>query len=281
MTATWALARATISTLRRQKLFIVPIVGLVLSLLALAGTMLLSNDTSIPARDAEVIAWTAGAAAAFAAGVYGIIVGSSLIAREISDGTLLMVAVRPVARWQIMAGRVLGATIFIVGALLASCAVYGVVAVATAGTTAPFEEPLEAALLSIGGVLLKQRTDSVFMWLHSTTDPQLAFPVVLPWAFYWDYEVKLGDEDLEAIGVENASQISIMCVVNVGADVRRGTINLFSPIVINNETRLAKQVINTADGYSTRDPLFKAAEQPTPVAMHEDESINVAILQAA
>jgi flagellar assembly factor FliW len=130
-------------------------------------------------------------------------------------------------------------------------------------------------------VLLKQRQDSVFMWLHSTTDPQLAFPVVLPWAFYWEYEVKLGDEDLEAIAVKNASQISIMCVVNVGEDVRKGTINLFSPIVINNDERLAKQVINTADGYSTRDPLFKAAAQPTPVAMHEDDTPNCIVLQAA
>lgn len=130
-------------------------------------------------------------------------------------------------------------------------------------------------------VLLKQRPDSVFMWLHSTTDPELAFPVVLPWAFFWEYEVKLGDEDLEAISVENASQISIMCVVNVGADVRKGTINLFSPIVINNDARLAKQVINTADGYSTRDPLFREAAQPTPVAMHEDDTRNVAVLQAA
>ena len=130
-------------------------------------------------------------------------------------------------------------------------------------------------------VLLKQRPDSVFMWLHSTSDAQLAFPVVLPWAFYWEYEVKLGDEDLEAISVENASQISIMCVVNVGADVRKGTINLFSPIVINNDERIAKQVINTADGYSTRDPLFKASAQPTPVAMHEDEMRNVAVLQTA
>lgn len=129
-------------------------------------------------------------------------------------------------------------------------------------------------------VLLKQRPDSVFMWLHSTTDPALAFPVVLPWAFYWEYEVKLGDEDLEAIQVENASQISIMCVVNVGDDVRKGTINLFSPIVINNDTRLAKQVINTADGYSTRDALFREAAQPTPVAMHEDDTRNVAVLQA-
>jgi flagellar assembly factor FliW len=130
-------------------------------------------------------------------------------------------------------------------------------------------------------VLLKQRPDSVFMWLHSTTDPALAFPVVLPWAFHWEYEVKLGDEDLEAIGVVNASQISIMCVVNVGADVRKGTINLFSPIVINNDTRLARQVINTADGYSTRDALFKEAAQPTPVAMHENDTRNVAVLRAA
>jgi flagellar assembly factor FliW len=130
-------------------------------------------------------------------------------------------------------------------------------------------------------VLLKQRPDSVFMWLHSTTNASLAFPVVLPWAFHWEYEVKLGDEDLEAIGVENASQISIMCVVNVGADVRKGPINLFSPIVINNDTRLARQVINTADGYSTRDGLFKEAAQPTPVAMHESDTRNVAVLQAA
>ena len=130
-------------------------------------------------------------------------------------------------------------------------------------------------------VLLKQRPDSVFMWLHAVTDPALAFPVVLPWAFHWEYEVKINDEDLETVGVKNASQISIMCVVNVGDDVRKGTINLFSPIVINNDDRLAKQVINTADGYSTRDPLFTEAAQPTPVAMHETETVNVAVLQAA
>jgi flagellar assembly factor FliW len=130
-------------------------------------------------------------------------------------------------------------------------------------------------------VLLKQRDDSVFLWLHSLSDPSLAFPIVLPWAFYWDYEVKLSDDDLGAIDVSNASQISILCVVNVGSDVRKGSINLFSPVVINNDNRVAKQVINTADGYSTRDPLFRAAGDPTPVAMHEDESPNIAILAQA
>ena len=126
--------------------------------------------------------------------------------------------------------------------------------------------------------ILKQRDDSVFMWLHSIDDGGLAFPIVLPWVFHWDYEVKLSDDDMAAIGVERADQISIYCVVSVGADVRKATINLFSPIVVNNEDRRARQVINTAEGYATRDALFPDAANLTPVAMHESDAPNVTVL---
>jgi len=126
--------------------------------------------------------------------------------------------------------------------------------------------------------ILKQREDSVFMWLHSVDDPALAFPIVLPWVFYWDYEVDLSDSDMAAIGVERADQISIYCVVNVGADVRAATINLFSPIVVNNGDRRARQVINTIEGYSTRDRLFRETDSPTPVAMHESDAPNITVL---
>ena len=129
--------------------------------------------------------------------------------------------------------------------------------------------------------ILKQREDSVFMWLHAIDDGALAFPIVLPWVFYWDYEVKLSDEDMAAIGVTRADEISIYCVVNVGADVRKATINLFAPIVVHNATRMAKQVINTAEGYSTRDLLFPDQEALTPVAMHEADAPNVTVLAGA
>ena len=85
--------------------------------------------------------------------------------------------------------------------------------------------------------ILKQREDSVFLWLHSVDDGALAFPIVLPWVFYWDYEVQLSDEDMAAIGVERADQISIYCVVRVAPNVREATINLFSPVVVNNGDR--------------------------------------------
>jgi flagellar assembly factor FliW len=126
--------------------------------------------------------------------------------------------------------------------------------------------------------ILKQREDSVFMWLHSTEDPSLAFPIVLPWVFYWDYEVDLSDADMAAIGVERADQISIYCVVRVTANVREATINLFSPVVVNNQERTARQILNAVEGYSTRDPLFRSDDGPTPVSMREDESPNVVLL---
>jgi flagellar assembly factor FliW len=126
--------------------------------------------------------------------------------------------------------------------------------------------------------IVKQREDSVFLWLQSVDDGALAFPIVLPWVFYWDYEVQLSDEDMRLLDVERADQISIYCVVRVTANVREATINLFSPVVVNNEERTARQILNAVEGYSTRDALFRSDDGPTPVSMREDESPNVVLL---
>jgi len=83
---------------------------------------------------------------------------------------------------------------------------------------------------------------------------------------------------MRLLDVERADQISIYCVVRVTANVREATINLFSPVVVNNEDRTARQILNAVDGYSTRDPLFRSDDGPTPVSMREDESPNVVLL---
>jgi hypothetical protein len=69
--------------------------------------------------------------------------------------------------------------------------------------------------------------------------------------------------------------------VNVTDNVRAATINLFSPIVVNNGERLARQVLNLAEGYGTRDRLFRTDDGPTPVSMREDESQNVTVLASS
>jgi flagellar assembly factor FliW len=137
-------------------------------------------------------------------------------------------------------------------------------------------------MIGFGGLqryaILKQREDSVFLWLHSLDEGGLAFPIVVPWVFYWDYEVQLSDDDMRAIGVERADQIAIYCVVKVTANVREASINLFSPVVVNNVERIGRQVINAASGYGTRDRLFSSDDGPTPVSMREDETQNVTLI---
>jgi flagellar assembly factor FliW len=127
-------------------------------------------------------------------------------------------------------------------------------------------------------VIVKQREDSVFLWLHSVEQPELAFPLILPWAFWWDYELRISDADMAAVGLRLAEQLSVYCVVTITGDLRDATVDLLAPIVINDGARRARQVVNAAPGYSTRDPLFPRHDGPTPVAMRGDDARHVAVL---
>lgn len=150
-----AIARATILELRRQRLMLVPIIGIVLSLLVLGAALLLSDgDLDLQVNDAELAALVSGIGAAIAGTIYAAIVGSGLIAREITAGTMLMLAARPIGRWQIIAGRVLGSSAFLLGVLLFVCTSYGLVAMLTSGSIAPFDEPFLAFTFGAPAILL-------------------------------------------------------------------------------------------------------------------------------
>ena len=104
MIAIYAIARSTFIELRRQRLMIVPLVAIALSLIGLGATLLLEGgDVNIDPEEAELAALISGVAASIGATIYAIIVGSGLIAREIVSGTMLMLAARPIGRWQIIA----------------------------------------------------------------------------------------------------------------------------------------------------------------------------------
>ncbi len=155
MTAILAIARSTFVELRRQRLMIVPLIAVALSLIGLGGTLLLSEGSvDIASNEAELIALMTGFAASVGATLYAIIVGSGLIAREIVSGTMLMLAARPIGRWQIIAGRVLGAGVSLLGVLVFVCASYSVISVLTTASLAPWDEPFVALVYGAPAVLL-------------------------------------------------------------------------------------------------------------------------------
>ncbi|MFN8224940.1 MAG: flagellar assembly protein FliW [Gaiellales bacterium] len=108
--------------------------------------------------------------------------------------------------------------------------------------------------------LLTIGEDSPFRWLHSVDDPELALPVSSPWSFFSDYEVRVPDDDVASLGLEDAGAAEILCVVRAAEELENFTINLAAPIVIHRGRGVARQVINEVIGYDVRQPLLSEAQ---------------------
>jgi flagellar assembly factor FliW len=101
---------------------------------------------------------------------------------------------------------------------------------------------------------------SPFFWLHSVDHGDVAVPVTSPWLFFSDYEVRVPEEDARRLGLTDAGDAYIVCVVRAAEELADFSINLASPLVVNATTRAGRQVINNLGGYSVRHPLFSEVE---------------------
>jgi flagellar assembly factor FliW len=108
--------------------------------------------------------------------------------------------------------------------------------------------------------LVAQSEKTPFYWLHSCEYADLAVPVTTPWLFFSGYEVDIPDEEADRLGIAESNQAEIFCVVRATSELKGFTINLAGPVIVNNDTRLGRQIINGATGYSVRQPLFSEVE---------------------
>ncbi len=100
--------------------------------------------------------------------------------------------------------------------------------------------------------------DSPYAWLQSLNEPELAFLTTSPWDFYPDYDLEINEEDqrLLDLNTPDAAEVLVLLTVhrqeNEAVDI---TANLLGPIVVNSDTRAARQVILEGSPYSTQEPL--------------------------
>ena len=104
--------------------------------------------------------------------------------------------------------------------------------------------------------LVAASEESPFFWLHSVDHAAVAVPVTSPWLFFSNYEVSVPEDAARALGLENPNDAYIVCVVRASDEIADFTINLAGPLIINAVTRVGRQVVNAAGGYSVRHPLF-------------------------
>lgn len=84
---------------------------------------------------------------------------------------------------------------------------------------------------------------TLILWLQSTDDAATAFPIIEPKIFQPTYMVKLLPVELNSLSLENLQNASVYTVLTIPQNVTEMSANLKAPIIINNKTKMARQIV--------------------------------------
>lgn len=80
--------------------------------------------------------------------------------------------------------------------------------------------------------------------------------MVSPAPFFSDYAPVLDDVSVARLDLRDADEALVLLVVTLGARPEDATANLLAPIVVNQRTRHAAQVVLNGQDFSLRAPLM-------------------------
>ncbi|HVV35373.1 MAG TPA: flagellar assembly protein FliW [Acidimicrobiales bacterium] len=106
-----------------------------------------------------------------------------------------------------------------------------------------------------GFVLVDVQDNEAFFWLQSTEDPGLAFLCAIPWLFFPEYAPEVPDDDQTALELETAEDAMVLTILTVHREESYVTANLLGPVVVNQRTRVGRQVVLFGDDYPVQAPL--------------------------
>ena len=107
---------------------------------------------------------------------------------------------------------------------------------------------------------------SGIMWLQSLDDGEVAIPVLVPTELMPEYNPTVNNELLEGLGSLTPENIYVLVTVTVPKDIRRISVNLKAPIIVNTDTNRGCQLI-VEDDYEVRHNIY--AVSYTHLRAHE------------
>jgi flagellar assembly factor FliW len=108
-------------------------------------------------------------------------------------------------------------------------------------------------------VLVRLEDTGMLYALTSVDSAGLRFLVVPPAQFFPDYAPEVDDDALAALGVSDEAGLLVLLVVTAGDGVEDATVNLMAPIVLDQQSRRAVQLVLTSSGLSVRQKLVAVA----------------------
>jgi len=100
-----------------------------------------------------------------------------------------------------------------------------------------------------------------FHWLQAVDDPDLAFVVTIPFLFKEDYEFDIPDKVIKQLEIEKQEDVVVYSIAVVPEDIRKMTINLQGPLIINGKNKKGKQIVLDDNTYSLKYRIFQETAQ--------------------
>jgi flagellar assembly factor FliW len=105
-------------------------------------------------------------------------------------------------------------------------------------------------------VMLDHDTEAPFKWLQSLDEPALAFVIIDPDLLLADYHIEVPGDALAEVQGSEEDELSTAVILTIPSnDPGRMTANLRGPLLMNQRTKLCKQLV-LSDEFPTRHPLF-------------------------
>lgn len=111
-------------------------------------------------------------------------------------------------------------------------------------------------------VIVQHKENSPFFWYQSVDDPALAFVITSPFFFMPDYKVNIEDVLMKMSWDKNSDNdvLELYVVVNIPkGSPEKMTANLIGPILVNNRTRQAVQIVMSNSPYTHNFSLINSS----------------------
>ena len=111
-------------------------------------------------------------------------------------------------------------------------------------------------------IILKDSPEDDIMFLQSLDNMELSFVLIDPYAVFIDYNPILNEDDLYELNSTGRTELKYLAIAIIKENIKESIVNLRSPIAINPNNRIAKQVI-LQNEYPLRYNIVSAEEGNT------------------
>ena len=103
--------------------------------------------------------------------------------------------------------------------------------------------------------------ETPFFFLQSIDIEEVNFFLVDPFSFFKEYDIKLKDQLVEKLELENPTDAIVLTTVTAKGEIKDATTNLKAPLIINNNRQLGMQIVLNNKDYLIKQPLFQHSEK--------------------